>query len=141
MEKAKKIFLYIGTAVVIISFIFFAVVFIMDTLNEIEFNRDRDILGKGDEWLWAGVNFLAVPVPILLTEIFIIKDSCILLSSNESKPRKALSIISAVLSVYVIVMAVLLLIGIVDFNYQEIVLLSLLVALIASFILSFKIKV
>ncbi len=144
MEKAKKIFLYIGISIVIITFMLFVVVLIRDTLYNIEFNRNREFFGKGDaddEWFWAFMSFLAIPVPVLLSEIFIIKDGCILLSKDESKARKVLSIISAVLSILLIVLALILLNGLVDFNFIDIVFLSIWLALIVSFILTYKIKV
>ena len=144
MEKAKKIFLYIGTAVVIITFISFVVVLIRDTLYNIEFNRNREFFGKGDaddEWFWAFMSFLAIPVPVLLSEIIMIKNGCILLSKDESKAKKVLSIISAVLSILLIVIVLIAMNDLVDYKLKEIILISLWLPIIVSFILTYKIKV
>lgn len=141
MEKAKKIFLYIGIAVFIVTFIYFAIDAVMSARASLEYAREVDIFGGDAQWFWIGINILAVPVPILLSEIIMIKNGCILLSKDESKSKKVLSIISSVLLILVAVMIIIAVNDFVEYKIACTILLSLWLPIIASFILTYKIKV
>lgn len=137
MKKARIIFLCIGFIIFAISFAVFAIDEVESAINSIAVAQNDDIFGASGEWFWISLNVSLIPLPFLLSELSLIKNGYVLLTSGQPKARKTLCIISSILSLLIIVMILLVKNRCFEYHICERILLALWPILIASFILGF----
>lgn len=140
MKKAQKIFLFIGFAVLVITFVFFAINTVLTFVDSYSTASNDDIYGASGEWFWILLNFLLIPVPFLLSELSLIKNAYLLLGDQTAKHKKICCCVSSFLALFVIVMIILVETQNFGFRTNNTILLTLLPATVVSLVLSGKLK-
>ena len=100
MKDARKCFLYIG-------FTIFAISLALLTINEVNsiinsYNHSKNVVGRvllAEEMFWACVSIFLKPLPLLISELSLIKNGYVILSVDQTKTRKKLCIISSILAI------------------------------------------
>lgn len=140
MKKAQKIFLFIGFAVLAITFVFFAINTVLTFVDSYSTASNDDIYGASGEWFWILLNVILIPVPFLLSELSLIRNGYVLLDAETPMAKKLRCCISSVLALFVIVMIILVETQNLGFRTNNTILLTLLPTTAVSLILGGKLK-
>lgn len=146
MKKVRSIFLCIGIIMFAISLIAFTIDSVTSAISSYRIALKDDIYGSSGEWFWIFCNIILIPIPFLLSEISLIKNSFVILTKEQPKVRKISCCFSSVLALFVIIMIILVEKGIFKYavNYYAVnnrILFALWPVLIVSFVLGRKQKI
>lgn len=136
MTKVREIFLSFGLILFVMSALVFAIDEIVAAMNSYNTVFKYEFFGGFGDWFWICVDVFMVPVPFLLSELSLITNGHILLTKEEQKARKNLSIVALALAILVMVIILLVKMGCFEYRINNMILLAIWPIVIASFVLS-----
>lgn len=104
MKKNQKKFLCVGILVVMVSIVIILIEFFDDLMTSYEHALKSDVYKNTSEfWFWCVLELILTKVPLILSEISLIRNGYLLMVKGQLKSNKIFCFISLMLAVTVLV--------------------------------------
>ncbi len=135
MKIARTVILWLGLTLFVISFVILTIIMIQSSIVDYNQALEDDIYGTSGFGFVVFVNIVMVPMPILLSELSLIRNVYVILTPNAPKGRLIRCCVSTALTLVAFFMIVF--IQIVEIEYRvgwSLALLSFAIAIVAIFL-------